>query len=230
MDALFGQRKRPADIMKQYQRQIKKSIRELDRERTSLERQEKKLMSDIKKAAKDGHMDSAKIMAKDLVRTRGYIKKMYKMSSNMSAISLRLQTMSSSAQMAKCMGGVTKAMRRMNGKMNMPQMSKIMMEFEKQNEMMGMKEEMMGDAMDDAFDDEDDEDEQDAVLGSVLAERGVETMSKMDATPQGQMAAADAGAGQAEQPQAAAAAGGGGGGDDDGMADLQARLDNLRRT
>ena len=185
---------------------------------------------DIKKEAKAGRNDSAKIMAKDLVRTRGYIKKMYKMSSNMSAISLRLQTMSSSAQMAKCMGGVTKAMRRMNGKMNMPQMSKIMMEFEKQNEMMGMKEEMMGDAMDDAFDDEDDEDEQDAVLGSVLAELGVETMSKMDATPQGQMAAADAGAGQAEQPQAAAAAGGGGGGDDDGMADLQARLDNLRRT
>ena len=178
MDALFGQRKSPADIMKQYQRQIKKSIRELDRERTSLERQEKKLMSDIKKAAKDGHMDSAKIMAKDLVRTRGYIKKMYKMSSNMSAISLRLQTMSSSAQMAKCMGGVTKAMRRMNGKMNMPQMSKIMMEFEKQNEMMGMKEEMMGDAMDDAFDDEDDEDEQDAVLpasegASVAGTRGV---------------------------------------------------------
>ena len=68
------------------------------------------------------------------------------------------------------------------------------------------------------------------LLGSVLAELGVETMSKMDATPQGQMAAADAGAGQAEQPQAAAAAGGGGGGDDDGMADLQARLDNLRRT
>ena len=62
------------------------------------------------------------------------------------------------------------------------------------------------------------------------AELGVETMSKMDATPQGQMAAADAGAGQAEQPVAAAAAGGGGGGDDDGMADLQARLDNLRRT
>ena len=131
------------------------------------------------------------------MRTRGYIKKMYKMSSNMSAISLRLQTMSSSAQMAKCMGGVTRAMRRMNRKMSaMPQMSKIAVEFEKQNEMMGMKEEMMGDAMDDAFDDEDDEDEQDTVLGSVLAELGVETMSKMDATPQGQMAAADAGAGR----------------------------------
>jgi charged multivesicular body protein 2A len=51
-------------------------VREIDRERMGLERQEKKLIVDIKKAAKDGQLDSAKVMAKDLVRTRGYIKKM----------------------------------------------------------------------------------------------------------------------------------------------------------
>ena len=229
MDALFGQRKSPADIMKQYQRQIKKSIRELDRERTSLERQEKKLMSDIKKAAKDGHMDSAKIMAKDLVRTRGYIKKMYKMSSNMSAISLRLQTMSSSAQMAKCMGGVTKAMRRMNGKMNMPQMSKIMMEFEKQNEVMGMKEEMMDDAMDDAFADDDDDEEEEKVLGAIFQELGIAELNKMGDAPTSQV---ESGTGAAEPGGMMAASGGdgGGGGGDDLDAELQKRLENLRRT
>lgn len=53
-----------------------RSVREIDRERMQLERQEKKLITDIKKSAKDGQMDSAKVMAKDLVRTRGYIKKM----------------------------------------------------------------------------------------------------------------------------------------------------------
>ena len=53
-------------------------------------------MAEIKKAAKDGHMDAAKIKAKDLVRTRSYIKKMFKMKSHMEAVSLRLQTMSSS--------------------------------------------------------------------------------------------------------------------------------------
>ena len=151
MEALFGSSKTPAEKMKEYQRSMKKSIREMDRERTGLERQEKKLMTDIKEAARAGRNGSARILARDLEHVRANLKKMYKMSSNMSAISLRLQTMSSSAQMAKCMGGVTKAMRRMNGKMNMPQMSKIMMEFEKQNEMMGMKEEMMGDAMDERW-------------------------------------------------------------------------------
>ena len=98
---LFGQGKTPAEKMKEYNRNIKRSIREMDRERTQLERQEKKLMTDIKKEAKEGRVDSAKIMAKDLVRTRNYIKKMYKMKSHMEAVSLRLQTMQSSAQMVR---------------------------------------------------------------------------------------------------------------------------------
>merc|ERR1719456_988828 len=150
--------------MKEYNRNIKRSIREMDRERNALERHEKKLMADIKKEAKEGRMDSAKIMAKDLVRTRGYIKKMFKMKSHMEAISLRLSTMQSSVQMAQSMKGITKVMGKMNAKMNLPQIQKIMMEFEKQNEMMGMKEEMMDDAMDDAFADDEDEEEEDSLL------------------------------------------------------------------
>ena len=116
MEALFGSSKTPAEKMKGYQRSIKKSIREMDRERTGLERQEKKLMADIKKEAKAGRNDSAKIMAKDLVRTRKFQQKMWKMKSHMEAVSLRLQTMSSSQQMAQCMKGVTKAMGMMNKK------------------------------------------------------------------------------------------------------------------
>ena len=116
MEFLFGKQKSPADRVKEYNRSIKRSVRELDRERQTLERQEKKLMSDIKKAAKDGQMGPAKIMAKDLVRTRAYIKKMHKMKSHMEAVSLRLQTMSSTQQMAQCMKGVTKAMGMMNKK------------------------------------------------------------------------------------------------------------------
>lgn len=43
--------------------------------------------------------------------------------------------------------------------LKLPQIQKIMMEFEKQSEMMDMKEEMMNDAIDDAMGDEDDEEE-----------------------------------------------------------------------
>lgn len=53
--------------------------------------------------------------------------------------------------MAEAMKGVTKAMQRMNKSMKLPQIQKIMQEFEKQSEMMNMKEEMMNDVMDDAM-------------------------------------------------------------------------------
>lgn len=41
--------------------------------------------------------------------------------------------------------------------LKLPQIQKIMMEFERQSEIMDMKEEMMNDAIDDAMGDEDDE-------------------------------------------------------------------------
>ena len=43
--------------------------------------------------------------------------------------------------------------------LKLPQIQKIMMEFEKQSEIMDMKEEMMSDAIDDALGDEEDEEE-----------------------------------------------------------------------
>ena len=45
------------------------------------------------------------------------------------------------------MKGVTKAMQSMNNQMKLPEIQKIMMEFEKQTEMMDMKEEMMNDVI-----------------------------------------------------------------------------------
>ena len=64
---------------------------ELDREKVALERQETKTLMDIKKAAKAGQVESAKIMAKDVVRTRRYVKKMVMMKTQIQAVSLKIQ-------------------------------------------------------------------------------------------------------------------------------------------
>lgn len=80
-------------------------IRELDRERSQLERQEKKLVVDIKKMAKSGQMEAVKIMAKDLVRTRNFVKKFILMRANVQAIALKVQTLKSQAAMANAMKG-----------------------------------------------------------------------------------------------------------------------------
>lgn len=208
---LFGKKKTPEQMMREYKRSLDKTVRELERERVKMQNQEKKLITDMKKLAKSNQMDAVKIMAKDLVRTRQQCTKFYKMKAQMQAVSLRLQTLQSTAQMSKAMAGATKAMRGMNAQMNMPQMQRIMMEFERQNEMMGMKEEMMNDAIDDVMDDGDEEEDADALVTSVMDEIGLDLKGQID-IKDGALGNAQAGAAKEE--------------DDD----LQARLDKLRKS
>ena len=53
--------------------------------------------------------------------------------------------------------GVTKALKRMNSKLNLPNLQKIMMEFEKESEIMDLKEETISDTLDDVLGDGDEE-------------------------------------------------------------------------
>ena len=64
MEWLFGRKKTPDEMLRQNQRALTKAMRELDRERSKMEQQEKKIIADIKKMAKQGQMDAVKIMAK----------------------------------------------------------------------------------------------------------------------------------------------------------------------
>lgn len=135
----------------QHQRSLERTQRELDRERTKLESQEKKLIQDIKKAAKQGQMGSCQVMAKDLVRTRRYIQKFYQMKTQLQAVSLRIQTVGTNQQMMMSMKGATQLLGSMNKSMNLPSLQRIAMEFEKENDIMDQRQEMMDDAIDDSM-------------------------------------------------------------------------------
>jgi charged multivesicular body protein 2A len=118
-------------------------------------------------------------MAKDLVRTRAACKKFMLMKANIQAVSLKITTLKSNHAMAQAMKGVTKAMATMNKTMKLPEIQKIMMEFEKQSEIMDMKEEMMDDAIDSALGDDSDEIESDKIVTQVLDELGIELTGEL---------------------------------------------------
>lgn len=184
MEWLFGKRMTPDEMIRKNQRALNKAMRDLDREKMKMEQQEKKVIADIKKLAKEGQMDAVKIMALDLVRTRRYVKKFMLMKANIQAVSLKIQTLKSQNTMAQAMNGVTKAMANMNRQLNLPQIQKILHEFEKQSEIMDMKEEMINDTMDDAMEDEGDEEESDAVVSQVLDELGLQLGDQLSGLPQ----------------------------------------------
>lgn len=128
MSWLFGKSKTPQEIIREHQRTLQRSMRELERERVKLEQQEVKLKNDIKKAAKNNQIvrhrrcrrfngecaanpsaasmrwtwpqNAAKIMAKDMVRTRRYIQKFHQMHAQLQAVSLRMQVREPPARMA----------------------------------------------------------------------------------------------------------------------------------
>lgn len=205
-------------MLRQNQRALNKAMRDLDRERAKMEQQEKKIINDIKKMAKENQMDAVKIMAKDLVRTRRYVKKFILMRANIQAVSLKIQTLRSQNAMAQAMKGVTRAMQNMNKQLNLPQIQKIMQEFEKQSEIMDMKEEILNDAIDDAMGDEDDEEESDAVVNQILDELGLDLSDKLKELPNTGGTLSTAASTSAKAAPVA-----------DADADLQARLENLRR-
>merc|ERR1719473_2463405 len=173
MEWLFGRKKTPAEMLRESQRALKKAMRELDRERASLEKQEKKVTMDIRASAKAGQNAVMRIQAKDLVRTRNHIKKMILMKSQIQTVSLSIQGMKSTNTMAQALKNVTKAMHRMNTSMNLPQITAIMQQFEKESGMMEEKQAVMDEAVDDVMGEEEDEEETERIVDQVFAELGL---------------------------------------------------------
>lgn len=217
----FGKRMSPAERLRKHQRSLEKTQRELDRERLKLENQEKKLIQEIKKSAKNGQMGACKIQAKDLVRTRRYVEKFCAMRTQLQAISLRIQTVRTNEQMMQAMKGATGILGNMNRSMNLPALQRIAMEFERENDIMDQRQEMMDDAIDDVTGLEDEIDGEE-IVEQVLEEIGVDLKNSMGDTPQALHINA------VPENRIAQAVGCGAGVDpvDD---DLQARLDGLRR-
>lgn len=236
-----------AEQMRANKRMINKSIRELERERTNLTVQEKKIIQDIKNAAKNNQMNSVKIMAKDLVRTRKYISKFYEMKSHLQGVQLRMQTMKSTEAMARSMAGATKAMTALSKQLNIPSLTAILQEFQQETEKLGITQEVMGDTIDEVLGEAGDIEQEEMVVNQVLDEIGIDANSLLAEAPKNRMPASQQAAAANQNQKEAISVGGtskndkkGGAppsdpppppatGGSGGFGDLEARLNALKR-
>lgn len=84
--------------------------------------------------------------------------------------------------MMQAMKGATTALGSMNRTMNLPSLQRIAMEFERENDIMEQRQEMMDDAIDDAMD-VGLEEEGDEVVEQVLEEIGVDLSQAVGLLP-----------------------------------------------
>ncbi len=120
--------------------------------------------------------------------------------------------MKSQQAMSTAMVGITKSMRAMNRQMNLPSLQGMMMEFDKQSSMAEMKQEMVDDIMNDVLGADQEEEEADEMVSKVFDEIGISFADSFAPTPSRSA--------QSDKERSAMA---------DGDAELQARLDNLRK-
>lgn len=77
------------------------------------------------------------------------------------------------------MKGATRIIGGMNRTMNLPALSKIAQDFERENDIMEQRQEMMEDAVDDALGDPAEEEESEETINQILDELGIEFNSKV---------------------------------------------------
>jgi len=173
---LFGKPKTAKEVLKENKKEIRHSQHDLDREYLTLEREEKKVILEIKRLAKAGQNASAKTMAKELIRLRTQKEKLLLAKSRLSTVSTRASTMQASQTVAKSMQGATAAMTYANQATPVMQMQRTMQAYEKQSEMASMKEEMMDDLMDGGPEEEEEAEE---AMNAVLDSIGLDISAQM---------------------------------------------------
>jgi len=153
---------------------LTRSTRDMDREIVNLQRQEKLIQADIKKALKRNDERTARTLAKQIVQIRKQQERMMATKGNMTALGHKQSTMGANQAMVGAIGKSANIMGKMNAQMDMKQMSSTMAEFQKQNQMASMSEEMMDDVIDGMFDDDDMESETDQAMNEILDSIGID--------------------------------------------------------
>ena len=165
-----------ADQAKEQKRMLNRAIRQIERERSKLQAQEAKTLKEIKKLATQNQHGAAKIMAKDLVRSRTQVNMYYTMASHMKAIQSQMAATGMNAQMLQSLKGCTSVMQNVNASMNIQDMNKVMKNFAMETEKMGLQQEMMQDQFDMVADPDADA-QADEIYGQILGEIGMDMNS-----------------------------------------------------
>lgn len=185
---LFAKKPTVKEQVRTSQRDIGRSVRDIEKEVLALKREEQKLIKEIKQTAAKGNTAGAKQLAKSLIRLRGQEAKLQASMGQLRGVKTSIATAAATATVGNSMATASAAMASVGQAANPAKMQQTMQQFAKENAKMDMASEMMGDAVDDALDDDEVEDETDDLMNQVLDEIGVDIHSKMATAPRTKVA------------------------------------------
>lgn len=171
---IFGDPPGPKELLRVCQRELKRDIRAMQLQCGKMELTEKVSLLEAKKEARAGNMTTAKAKMRLAARTRVMIDKFNGLAVNLEGILMQLGMMSAVAAMQNAMKSAVKAMWRMNSSVSLPMMERIAREFDKQQNLMEMKEELMGESLDSTMGSDTLESAEDEIYNRLMDELALE--------------------------------------------------------
>ncbi|CAD2089118.1 vacuolar protein sorting-associated protein 2, putative [Plasmodium vinckei brucechwatti] len=171
------------ESLREEKRNLNRSIRELEREIFKLENEKKQIEKNIKLYAKKNDINLVRTLAKDFVKVKQTVTKYSKIKSHLFSMKIKLQSVKSSEQLSKSLNDINKIITRVNKYIKLKNINKSIYDFQKQNDEVSLKEDMLDDLFDTLNYDIDMAEEEDIIVSKVLDGLGIQMNSKLDEIP-----------------------------------------------
>jgi len=149
---------------------LRKEGNQLDRQIRAIQREEEKVKKSLKEAAKKGDKDTCVILAKEIIRAKKSINKIYTSKAHLNSVSLQMKNQLATLRVAGSLSKSTEVMQAMQRLIRVPEVAQTMQEMSKEMMKAGIIEEMLDETLEDLDDQEEMEEAAQTEVDKVLWE------------------------------------------------------------
>lgn len=172
------------ECLRNEKRNLNKSIRELEREIFKLTKEQNRIEKDIKiNSRKNENISIVRALAKDYISIKKTITKYNKLKSHLFSMKIKLQSVKSSEQLGRSITEINGIIKRVNGYLKVTSLNKSINEYQKENNEVSLKEEMLDDLFETFDYDSEMVAEEDELVTKVLEGMGIQMNAKLDDIP-----------------------------------------------
>lgn len=191
----------------------------MDRQIRQIQREEDKIKRSLKEAAAKNDKEICKILAKEIIRSRKAVTKIYTSKAHINSVQLQMKNQLATLKIAGSLQKSTEVMQAMHALVRLPEVAANMREMSREMTKAGILEEMIDETMESIEDTEELEEQAEEEVNKVLWEITAGKLGEAPAVPSGAMSV---------QPEPVPSTSVAVEDDEDDMKDMQSRLHALR--
>lgn len=152
----------------------------LDRQRKKMLKDELKMKKEVKDALEKDDLDTARLFAKDMARSRKMAFNLQKLKSRVKTMTFKLEQASAIQQIGMDLRGLVKSLYQVNRRLNVGGMEQLLFTMENEMENLNLTTETLEEGLDSiSFEEEGEDEEANKILEEIKASRVAETASSL---------------------------------------------------